>query len=109
MARSLKKGPYVDERLLKKVARIKPGTVIKTWARAAVITPEMIGHVFGVHNGKTHVEIKVVENMVGHRLGEFASTRRFVVHGGRMAKEQAKAVADKEQEVKKVASATASK
>lgn len=84
MSRSLKKGPYVDERLLKKVAALGVGnkTVIKTWARRAVITPDMVGFTFGVHNGRQHVSVQVVENMVGHRLGEFAPTRKFVKHGG---------------------------
>ena len=84
MSRSLKKGPAVDERLLKKVAALKVGdkTVIKTWSRFAVITPEMVGFTFGVHNGKQHVPVLVVENMVGHRLGEFAPTRKFIKHAG---------------------------
>ncbi|HMB25978.1 MAG TPA: 30S ribosomal protein S19 [Patescibacteria group bacterium] len=91
MSRSLKKGPYIDERLLKKVKASKPGEgVIKTWSRNAVITPEMVGYTFGVHNGKEHVEVNIVENMVGHKLGEFSHTRKFISHGGRMAKEQAK-------------------
>lgn len=95
MSRSLKKGPYVDERLLKKVAALKQGdkTVIKTWARAATITPEMVGFTFGVHNGRKHVEVFILEDMVGHKLGEFSATRRFVGHGGKMAKEQAKETA----------------
>ena len=90
MSRSLKKGPYVNERILKKVQALKPGdkTVIKVWDRACTITPEMVGFVFGVHNGKKHVPVSVVENMVGHRLGEFAPTKKFVGHGGRMAKTQ---------------------
>ncbi len=98
MSRSLKKGPYVDQKLLKKIARFKVGdkTVIKTWARSSTITPEMVGFTIGVHNGKTHLPVFIVENMVGHKLGEFAPTCKFVVHGGRMAKEQAKAVAEKE-------------
>jgi small subunit ribosomal protein S19 len=89
MSRSLKKGPYVDERVLKKVSRLKIGdrTVIKTWSRACTITPAMVGFVFGVHNGKTHITVSVVENMVGHRLGEFSPTRKFVRHGGKMQKE----------------------
>ena len=84
MSRSLKKGPQLDERLLKKVARLKVGDklVLKTWSREAMITPEMVGFTFGVHNGKQHVPVRVVENMVGHRLGEFSPTRRFVRHGG---------------------------
>lgn len=89
MTRSLKKGPYVDERLLKKIAGKKPleTGVIKTWSRACQISPEMIGFVFGVHNGKDHIEVLVTEDMVGHRLGEFSSTRKFVKHGGKMQKE----------------------
>ncbi len=90
MARSLKKGPYVNERLLKKIKQLKPGdkTIIKTWDRACTITPEMVGFTIGVHNGKTHVPVYIVENMVGHKLGEFAPTRKFISHGGKMAKQQ---------------------
>ncbi len=97
MARSLKKGPYINERLLKKLQNLKPGdkTVIKTWDRSCTITPEMVGHTIGVHNGRIHVPVFVVENMVGHKLGEFSPTRKFVTHGGRMAKEQAAAAAQK--------------
>ncbi len=89
MSRSLKKGPFVDPKLLKKIAVIKPGsgTVVKTWSRASEIAPEFVGHVFGVHNGRTHVEVRVTEEMVGHRLGEFSPTRKFVRHGGKMQKE----------------------
>lgn len=89
MSRSLKKGPYIDERLLKKTARLKTGdkTIIKTWARAATIVPEMIGFTFGVHNGKVHIPIFVTEDMVGHKLGEFSHTRKFSRHGGRMQRE----------------------
>jgi small subunit ribosomal protein S19 len=92
MSRSLKKGPYVDERLIKKIKDLKPGdkTVIKTWNRSCTVTPEMVGFTLGVHNGKQHIPVSVVENMVGHKLGEFAHTRKFVNHGGKMAKEQAK-------------------
>jgi small subunit ribosomal protein S19 len=92
MSRSLKKGPHIDEKLLKKIKDIKPGekTIIKTWSRSAVITPEMVGFTFGVHNGKDHIEVTIVENMVGHRLGEFSPTRKFFSHGGKMAKDQAK-------------------
>jgi len=86
MARSLKKGPYVDEKLLKKLKKLKPGdkTVIKTWSRACTITPEMVGFTFGVHNGREHIPVFVSEDMVGHKLGEFSPTRKFVRHGGRM-------------------------
>jgi small subunit ribosomal protein S19 len=89
MTRSIKKGPYVDERLLKKIAGKKPieTGMIKTWSRACQIAPEMVGFVFGVHNGKQHVEVLVSEDMVGHRLGEFSPTRKFVRHGGKMQKE----------------------
>lgn len=85
MSRSLKKGPAIDERLLAKVAKLKVGdkTVIKTWSRWAVVTPEMVGFTFGVHNGKQHVPVTIVENMVGHRLGEFSPTRKFVKHAGK--------------------------
>ncbi len=89
MSRSLKKGPYVDEKLLKKIEGKKPQTaeVIKTWARRSQIAPEMVGFKFGVHNGKTHIEVLVSEDMVGHRLGEFSPTKKFVRHGGKMQKE----------------------
>jgi small subunit ribosomal protein S19 len=89
MTRSLKKGPYVDQKLLKKVAGKTPGSagVIKTWARASQISPEMVGFTFGVHNGREHIPVFVVEEMVGHRLGEFAITRKFNRHGGKMQKE----------------------
>ena len=89
MTRSLKKGPYVDEKLLKKIAGKKPqeAGVIKTWARASQISPEMVGFTFGVHNGREHLEVLVSEDMVGHRLGEFAPTKKFYRHGGKMQKE----------------------
>lgn len=89
MPRSLKKGPYVHPSILKHMARVKRGdrTAIKTWARSSTVTPEMIGYRFAVHNGRAFVEIGVTEDMVGHRLGEFAPTRKFVRHGGRMQKE----------------------
>lgn len=89
MTRSLKKGPYIDERLIKKIEGKEPlkTPMIKTWARASQISPEMIGFTFGVHNGKTHVEVIITEDMVGHRLGEFSLTRKFVRHGGKMQKE----------------------
>ncbi len=88
MSRSLKKGPYINERLLNKVKSMKPGdkTVIKTWDRSCTITPEMVGFTVGVHNGRKHVQVYMVENMVGHKLGEFAPTRKFVGHGGKKAK-----------------------
>jgi len=89
MTRSLKKGPYVDEKLLKKIEGKKSGEtgVIKTWARASQISPEMVGFTFGVHNGKEHLEVLVTEEMVGHRLGEFSPTKKFFRHGGKMQKE----------------------
>jgi len=84
MSRSIKKGPYVEEKLLRRVARmnrIGEKRVIKTWSRRSMIVPDFIGHTFAVHNGKTHVPVFVTENMVGHRLGEFAPTRVFRRHG----------------------------
>jgi len=89
MTRSLKKGPYVDERLLEKLDGKKPADsgVIKTWARNSQISPEMVGFTFGVHNGKEHIEVSVNEDMVGHRLGEFSPTKKFIRHGGKMQKE----------------------
>lgn len=89
MARSLKKGPYVDYKLLKKVEGKKPadGGVIKTWARGSQISPEMVGFTFGVHNGRDHIDVFVSEEMVGHRLGEFSPTKKFVRHGGKMQKD----------------------
>lgn len=91
MSRSLKKGPWADPKLLKKIEGMPAGarTVIKTWSRSSTIFPEMVGYTFGVHNGKTHTPVTIVEEMVGHRLGEFSPTRKFRVHGGKMAKEQA--------------------
>ena len=100
MARSLKKGPYVDEKLLKKVRRLKPGddTVIKTWSRNCTITPEMVGFTFGVHNGKEHISVRVTEDMVGHKLGEFAPTTKFVRHGGKIQRGIEQKTAQKEAE-----------
>jgi len=88
MGRSLKKGPYVDYKLAKKVAGLGADdrTVIKTWARASAISPEMVGRTIAVHNGKVHVPVFITENMVGHKLGEFSPTRKFRVHGGKLAK-----------------------
>lgn len=88
MSRSSKKGPYIDQRLLKKVLNAKRGAQIKTWSRACTIAPEFVGFTFLVHNGRKHIEVYVTENMVGHKLGEFALTRKFTRHGGKMAKEQ---------------------
>jgi small subunit ribosomal protein S19 len=89
MSRSIKKGPYVHPSIFKHMRRVvTPGTtVIKTWARASVITPEMIGHRFAIHNGRNFNEVRISEDMVGHRLGEFSLTRKFIRHGGRMQKE----------------------
>jgi small subunit ribosomal protein S19 len=89
MTRSLKKGPYVYEKLLKKIEGKKPDAagVVKTWARSSQIAPEMVGYAFGVHNGREHIEVRVTEDMVGHRLGEFSLTRKFHRHGGKMQKE----------------------
>jgi len=88
MSRSLKKGPYIDERLLNKVEKLgAEKKVIKTWSRDAVITPEFVGHTFAVHNGKDHIPVFVTENMVGHKLGEFSATRKFRSHGGKLAKQ----------------------
>ena len=96
MSRSVKKGLFTDEKLLKKITNAKKGEIVKTWSRPSVITPEMVGHTIGVHNGREHINVFVVENMVGYRLGEFAPTRKFVRHGGKIQKEEeaaAKAVA----------------
>ena len=89
MTRSVKKGPYIDEKLLKKVKKLRPGdkTIIKTWSRRAAIAPEMVGFTFGVHNGREHISVFVSEDMVGHKLGEFAPTRKFVKHGGKIQRE----------------------
>lgn len=89
MSRSIKKGIFVDPRLLERVMRLRPGekTVIKTWSRDSMITPEMVGFTIGVHNGKTHFPVFITEEKVGHRLGEFSLTRKFVRHGGRMQKD----------------------
>lgn len=85
MSRSLKKGPFVDHKLAKKVAALGPDdrTVIKTWARASTISPEMVGRTIAVHNGRMHVPVYISENMVGHKLGEFSPTRKFRRHGGK--------------------------
>ena len=87
MSRSLKKGPFIDERLLRRVAELAADSkaVLKTWSRPATIAPEMVGHTFAVHNGKQHIPVFVTENMVGHKLGEFAPTRKFRGHGGKKA------------------------
>jgi small subunit ribosomal protein S19 len=86
MARSLKKGPFVDEKLMEKVAKAGNG-VIKTWSRRSTIVPDMIGKTFAVHNGKEFIAVKPNEEMVGHKLGEFSPTTKFHRHGGKMQKE----------------------
>jgi small subunit ribosomal protein S19 len=85
MARSVRKGPYVQESLLKKVERLnqtKKREIVRTWSRRSMVIPEMIGHTFHVHNGRLFMPVFVTENMVGHRLGEFAPTRKAAVHSG---------------------------
>lgn len=96
MPRSLKKGPYVDEKLLKKVKNLPAGSrgPIRTWSRASMILPEMVRLSFEVHNGRGFTTVVVSEEMVGHRLGEFAPTRKFLKHGGRMAKEEGQKAAE---------------
>jgi small subunit ribosomal protein S19 len=89
MSRSLKKGLYIDPKLIKKVSKLNETSqkrVIRTWSRTSTITPEFVGHTFSVHNGKQHIPVFVTENMVGHKLGEFSPTRKFVSHGGKLAK-----------------------
>jgi small subunit ribosomal protein S19 len=88
MSRSLKKGPFIDPKLAKKVTALgnEDRTIIKTWARASAIAPDFVGRTFAVHNGKVHVPVFVTENMVGHKLGEFSPTRKFRTHGGKLAK-----------------------
>ena len=89
MSRSLKKGPFTDEKLLKKIRALRRGdkTVVKTWSRPSVITPDMVGFTIGVHNGRDHVPVFVSEDMVGFKLGEFSPTRKFVRHGGKLQRE----------------------
>ncbi len=109
MTRSLKKGPFVDQRLVKKIQDKKPGdkSTIKTWARSSAISPEMVGFTFGVHNGKDFVSVYVTEEMVGHKLGEFSPTRKFIRHGGKMQKELEIAAKQKELDAAKAAKAGA--
>lgn len=108
MSRSLKKGLYVDERLLKKIKNKPAGdrSAIKTWSRSSVISPEMIGFTFAVHNGKDFINVLVSEEMVGHRLGEFSLTRKFNRHGGKMQKELEQAAKQKELDAAKAAKAS---
>ena len=85
MARSIKKGPYVEDSLLKKVEKMNESgkkLPIKTWSRRSMVLPEFVGHTFAIHNGKQHMPVFITENMVGHRLGEFANTRTFKAPGG---------------------------
>ena len=107
MTRSVKKGPFVDIKLLKKINGKKPEDVgvINTWARQSQISPEMIGFTFGVHNGKIHQDVFITEEMVGHRLGEFAPSKRFLRHGGRIQKEADEAKRDAEIQAAKAAKA----
>ena len=88
MSRSLKKGPFIDFKLARKLDRLSPEdrTIVKTWARASTIAPEFVGRTIAVHNGRVHVPVFITENMVGHKLGEFAPTRKFRRHGGKLAK-----------------------
>ncbi len=88
MSRSLKKGPFIDPKLAKKVAALgsEDRTIVKTWSRASTISPEFVGKTIAVHNGRVHVPVFVTENMVGHKLGEFSPTRKFRRHGGKLAK-----------------------
>ncbi len=91
MGRSLKKGPCIDEKLLKKITAMNNSgdkKVIKVWCRASSISPEMVGHTIAVHNGHKHIPVFITEDMVGHKLGEFAPTRTFRTHGGKLAKAQ---------------------
>ena len=105
MSRSIKKGPYVDERLINKIKNKRPGdkSPIKTWSRASVISPEMIGFTFAVHNGKDFIPVFITEEMVGSRLGEFSLTRKFNRHGGKMQKEQEMVAKQKELDASKAA------
>jgi small subunit ribosomal protein S19 len=95
MSRSSKKGPFVDPKLLKKISKLKASDApaIKTWSRDSEISPEMVGFLFLVHNGKNFIEVRINEDMVGHHLGEFAPTRKFIKHGGKMQKELEKGAA----------------
>lgn len=88
MSRSLKKGPFIDPKLAKKLAALgnEDRTIVKTWARSSTIAPDFVGRTVAVHNGKVHVPVFITENMVGHKLGEFSPTRKFRNHGGKLAK-----------------------
>jgi small subunit ribosomal protein S19 len=97
MSRSLKKGPFIDFKLAKKINALGAAdrTIIKTWARASTISPDFVGRTIAVHNGKVHVPVFITENMVGHKLGEFSPTRKFRGHGGKLAKANAASEASK--------------
>ncbi|MEK7616255.1 MAG: 30S ribosomal protein S19 [Patescibacteria group bacterium] len=103
MSRSIKKGIFVDPKLLKKLGKAKKGDIIKTWSRSSTVTPEMVGFTFGVHNGRQHLPVMINEDMVGHKLGEFSPTRKFQRHGGRMQKEIEAAAKQKELDAAKAA------
>jgi small subunit ribosomal protein S19 len=93
MTRSVKKGPFIDEKLLRKVEAMNSRnerTVIRTWARASTISPEFVGHTVAVHNGNKFIPVYITENMVGHKLGEFSPTRLFRGHGGKLADKRSK-------------------
>ncbi len=93
MARSVKKGPFIDEHLLLKIGRMNESgekRVVKTWSRRSTVTPEFVGHTLAVHNGNKFIPVYITENMVGHKLGEFAPTRLFRGHGGKLADKRAK-------------------
>ncbi len=108
MTRSVKKGPYVDEKLLKKVSNAKPeGGPIKTWARRSQISPDFVGYTFAVHNGRDFIDVLVTDDMVGHRLGEFSPTKTFRKHGGKMQKELEQKKKDSEIAAAKAAKAAA--
>jgi small subunit ribosomal protein S19 len=102
MSRSSKKGPYIDPKILKKVSRQKPDDgKIKVYKRASEISPEMVGYSFMVHNGRGFVDVKVTEEMVGYKFGEFAPTRKFIKHGGKIQRELEQKAAQAELEAKK--------
>ncbi|MCK4635488.1 MAG: 30S ribosomal protein S19 [Candidatus Moranbacteria bacterium] len=107
MSRSLKKGPFIDERIIKKVQDKKPQDtgVIKTWSRSCTVVPEMIGFTFAVHNGKDFIEVFINEEKVGHKLGEFSKTRKFSRHGGKIQKDLDQAARQREIDVSKAAKA----
>lgn len=93
MSRSIKKGPYVQHSLLEKIEKLNAAakkTVVKTWSRRSTITPDFVGHTFAVHNGNKFIPVYVTENMVGHKLGEFAPTRNFKGHSSKKVEEPAK-------------------